>query len=174
MPVALAHAGWVAIELRRRLGDRVPKLVLLDWIVLEAPKPFLDALQGMQSSDRSRQTVEHIFSLWLEGVDNPELHRFVREEMGSYGFDMWARAAREINAAYARAGSPLRALAAIQPPVPVLHLYAQPEDPGYLAAQQSFAASHSWFSVGKLNARSHFPMFEVSNEMVVAIEGFVA
>src|SRR5437867_450967 len=80
VPATLAHAGWVAIELRRRLRERVPKLVLLDWIVLEAPKPFLDALQGMQSSDRWRQTVEHTFSLWLEGVDNPELHRFVREE----------------------------------------------------------------------------------------------
>jgi pimeloyl-ACP methyl ester carboxylesterase len=30
VPVALSHAGWVAIELRRRLGPRIPKLVLLD------------------------------------------------------------------------------------------------------------------------------------------------
>src|SRR5690242_17983577 len=34
VPVATAHAGWIAIELRRRLGpERVPKLVLIDWIV---------------------------------------------------------------------------------------------------------------------------------------------
>ena len=34
VPVALSHAGWAAIELRRRLGpERVPKMVLLDWMV---------------------------------------------------------------------------------------------------------------------------------------------
>lgn len=36
VPVAPSHAGWVAIELCRRMGVRIPKLVLLDWIVLEA------------------------------------------------------------------------------------------------------------------------------------------
>ena len=39
-----------------------------------------------------------------------------------------------------------------------LHRYSQPEDPGYLRAQQSFAATHAWFSVRKLDAHSHFPM----------------
>ncbi|MEM3035141.1 MAG: alpha/beta hydrolase, partial [Candidatus Nitrosocaldus sp.] len=29
IPVALAHAGWIAIELRRRLGALIPKLVLV-------------------------------------------------------------------------------------------------------------------------------------------------
>lgn len=33
--------------------------------------------------------------------------------------------------------SPLQALATLDPPAPVLHVYAQPEDPGYLAAQQA-------------------------------------
>lgn len=37
---------------------------------------------------------------------------------------------REIGVAYAKAGSPLQALANLDPPVPVLHLYAQPDDPG--------------------------------------------
>lgn len=58
--------------------------------------------------------------------------------------------------------------------MPVLHLYAQPEEPGYLAAQQAFAASHPWFQVFKLEARSHFPMYEVPDEMTMAIERFVA
>jgi len=35
VPVALSHAGWVALEVRRRLGpDRVPAVVLLDWMPL--------------------------------------------------------------------------------------------------------------------------------------------
>jgi pimeloyl-ACP methyl ester carboxylesterase len=174
VPVALAHAGWVAIELRRRLGERVPKLVLLDWIVTEPPAAFLDMLKGMQSAQSWRQTVDQIFSQWLHGVNIPPLEKFLHEEMGAYPAEMWARAAREIAAAYAKFGSPLNALAQLSPPVPVLHLYAQPDDPGYLAAQQKFAAAHPWFRAEKLDARSHFPMFEISDKLKQTIEDFVA
>jgi len=41
-------------------------------------------------------------------------------------------------------------------------------------AQQSFAAKHSWFTVLRLNARSHFSMFEVPEAMAAAIEQFVS
>jgi pimeloyl-ACP methyl ester carboxylesterase len=173
IPVALSHAGWVAIELGRRLTDRVPKIVLLDWIVLEPPPPFLGALQGLQSPQQWEQTREQLFGMWLDGLNIPELTRYVREDMGSYGFSMWARAGREISAAYAQAGSPLKALAELDSPLPVLHMYAQPGDPGYLAAQQLFSARHSWFQVEKLDARSHFPMLEVPGAMAATIEHFV-
>jgi pimeloyl-ACP methyl ester carboxylesterase len=86
---------------------------------------------------------------------------------------MLARAGREVSSAYARAGNPLRALAQLQPAVPTLHLYAQPENPMYLQAQQAFAAEHPWFRVQQLQARSHFPMFEVPDVMASAIEAFV-
>jgi pimeloyl-ACP methyl ester carboxylesterase len=174
VPAALAHAGWVAIELRRRLAERVPRIVFFDWIITEAPPPFLEALQALQDPDRWGQTREELFSMWLHGLNVPELTRYVREDMGSYGFEMWARAGREIQSAYTRAGSPLRALAALDPPVQVLHLYAQPEDPGYLEAQRTFAAEHPWFSVRRLGARSHFPMLEVPDEMAPDIEDFIA
>ena len=128
VPVALSHAGWVAIELRRRLGPRIPKLVLLDWIVLEAPPPFLGALQSLQDPAQWHETRDQLFSMWLQGLDILALTRYVREDMGSYPFEMWARAGREISAAYAKSGIPLQALASLDPPVPVLHLYAQPED----------------------------------------------
>jgi pimeloyl-ACP methyl ester carboxylesterase len=78
-----------------------------------------------------------------------------------------------VSGAYARAGNPLRALAQLQPAVPTLHLYAQPEDPMYLQAQQAFAAEHPWFRVQQLQARSHFPMFEAPDVMASAIEAFV-
>src|SRR5713226_6147675 len=161
IPVALAHAGWVAIELRRRLGEQIPKLALIDWIIMEAPVPFLGALQALQDPAQWQQTRDQLFSMWLEGIDNSALINFVRQDMGAHGAAMWGRAGREIASAYGRMGSPLEALSALNPPVPVLHIYAQPTDPGYLTAQQSFAASHSWFHVQRLQARSHFPMFEV-------------
>ncbi|GBC73383.1 1H-3-hydroxy-4-oxoquinaldine 2,4-dioxygenase [archaeon HR04] len=173
IPVALAHSGWIAIELRRRLGLRIPKLILVDWILIEPSQQFLEVLKRMQDPDRWKDAVEAIFSLWLQDVDNPRLINFVRKVMGSYGFDMWARAAREISKAYAESGSPLCALSLLSPSVSVLHIYAQPPDPNYLTIQQEFASSHPWFSVYRLKARSHFPMFEVPDEMAIAIEQFI-
>ena len=174
VPVSMSHAGWVAIELRRRLGPRVPKLVLLDWIILEAPPPFLGALKSLQDPAQWQQTREQLFSMWLHGPSIPALTDYVREDMGSYPFEMWARAGREISAAYEKAGSPLQALASLAPEMPVLHLYAQPADPEYLAAQRSFSAVHPWFQASRLEARSHFPMYEVPDRMALAIERFVA
>lgn len=171
VPVATAHAGWIAIELRRRLAERIPKIILLEWIVFEAPPPFLEVLQALQDPGRWEQAREQLFSMWLTGVANPEVIRLVRE-MATQGFEMWARGAREISAAYQQQGGPLRALARLEQPVPVLHLYAQ-DPPGYLAAQEAFAAEHPWFSVRKVAARSHFPMTEVPDVVATEIEQFV-
>jgi pimeloyl-ACP methyl ester carboxylesterase len=104
-------------------------------------------------------------------VDNPEVIRLVHE-MGNQGFEMWARAGREISAAYQQQGAPLQALSKLETPVPVLHVYAQ-DPPGYLAAQEAFAAEHPWFSVRKVSAHSHFPMTEVPDVVAAEIEQFV-
>lgn len=173
IPVAMSHAGWVAIELRRRLGDRIAKLVLVDWIVTDPPPPFLDALSAMQDPAQALQVRDQLFAMWTAGVEHSGVLRFVREDMGSYLAAMWSRAGREIATAYAREGSPLQVLAALVPLTPVLHLYAQPADPAYLAAQESFAAEHPWFAVLRLDARSHFPAIEVPGKMQHAIEDFV-
>lgn len=173
IPVALSHAGWVAVELRRRLGAQVPALILLDWIVLEPPQAFLDALKGIQSS-AWKESRDALFRMWLEGVDSEEIIRFVREDMGSFGPEMWHRAGWEIANAYARHAYPLRALSSLNPPVPVLHVYSQPADPAYAMAQQSFAADHRWFQVARLEARSHFPTLEVPEAVVEHFERFLA
>jgi len=173
VPVALSHAGWLALELRRRLGERVAGLVLLDWIVLEPPRAFLEALKGLQS-ESWQGSRNSLFRMWLEGVDSEEVIRFVQEDMGAFGQEMWQRAGREIASAYAREGYPLRALSALSPPVPVMHLYSQPEDPAYLMAQQSFAADHPWFQAVKLDARSHFPTLEAPETVALHLERFLS
>lgn len=174
VPVAQAHGGWVAVQLRRRLGERTPKLVLTSWLVLDPPPPFLAALAAMQDPARWQEARAGVFAAWLEGVTHPDTVRFVREVMGSYGFEMVARAGREVAAAYARYGTPLKALATLDPPVPTLHLYGQPPDRGWLAAQEAFAAQHPWFQVRRLEVRSHFPTIEAPAEVAEAIDSFVA
>ena len=173
VPVALAHAGWVAIELKHKLKIQVPKLVLIDWLVAEAPAPFLETLEAMEDRTRWREAVNDLLKSWQKDTNHPRLIQFIRDEIGAYGFEMWARAARTISTAYSVSGSPLGELSALQPPVPVLHLYAQPPDEEYLALQQAFAADNPWFHVQRLAAKSHFPMFEVPTEITSAIEKFV-
>ena len=107
IPVAVAHAGWVAIELRRLLGpERVPGVVLLDWMVLGAPEPFMGALAGLQHPGSWQQVRAALFGMWTEGVDVPAVHECV-ERMGRQGFAMWSRAAREIEAAFTAEPVPL-------------------------------------------------------------------
>ncbi len=115
VPVAAAHAGWVAIELRRRLGERIPKVVLIDWIVTEAPPAFLAGCRAMTDPAQAFAVRDQLFATWTSGVDHSGVHRFVRDDMGDYPEEMWARAGREIGAAYGREGSPLQALAALAP-----------------------------------------------------------
>jgi pimeloyl-ACP methyl ester carboxylesterase len=172
VPVATAHAGWIALELRRRLGpEKVPAIVLLDWMVTGAPPGFLDGLRALQDEATWSAVRESLFQRWTTGVSEPAVHAFVKE-MGKLGFDMWSRAGREIGAAFTEHGSPLAALERLAPSCPTLHLYAQPDDPGFLAAQQSYCAAQPWFQVQKLDARSHFPTLEVPQVVASAITRF--
>lgn len=54
-----------------------------------------------------------------------------------------------------------------------IDLYAQPNDVGYLQAQEEFARAHPWFEVKRLDARAHFPMYELPDEMAADIDEFV-
>ncbi len=173
IPVATAHAGWIAIELRKRLGpEKVPAIVLLDWMVTGAPPGFLDALRGLENEASWSGVRASLFERWTTGVSDPAVHAFVKE-MGKLGFDMWARGGREIGAAFRKHQSPLAFLERMTPPCSTLHLYAQPQDPGFLEAQRSYAASHPWFQVERLDARSHFPTLEAPERVAHAIARFV-
>ena len=174
VPVAASHAGWVAIELRRRLGTRrIPRLVFLDWMVLGAPAPFLDALDGMMAPATTRAIVDQITAMWIAGLQIPALAAYVAS-MAAVSDAMWARAAREIAAAFDTFASPLAAVAALDPPPPTLHLYAQPPEADYLHAQHRFAADHPWFQVARLNAASHFPVFELPDAIAEQLHDFAA
>ena len=74
--VSLAHVGWVAGQLRPRLGRRAPKLVLLDWILLHTP-PFLGPLRALQDPAQWEQTRQQLFFIWVNGLDIAALTQYV-------------------------------------------------------------------------------------------------
>ena len=174
VPVAQAHAGWTAIELRNRLGaDRVPGMISISWSVLGAPPALIAALGALQCARTWEQTRDTLLDMWITGVQDAEVVTFV-QSMADYGFDMWSRAGREIAAQFARFSTPVAALETLDPPCPMLHLYAQPADPDFLAAQQTYAADHRWFSVQQLSGSSHFPTIESPTEVAAAVAHFVS
>lgn len=177
IPIAQAHGGWAAIALRRRLSERVPKMVCISWNPFftsgntVAPS-FLRARRALHDRGRWRETLEQMLTGWLSGAP-ASVERHIRTEMESHGFEDWARAGREISAIYAQDGDPLQALSRLSPPVPVLHVYAEPRTPEYLSAQESFAQDHSWFAVRRLESVSHFPTLEVPDEIAGVITEFI-
>ena len=127
--VAQAHGGWPAIRLRRRLGDRVTKIVVLSWLVLDPPPPVMAVFDMLQDPQRWRQGLDQLLAGWLAGASD-DVAGWVRGETGSYGFDMWSRAARAVTADYAQRGSPLRAAAELDHMPAMLHLFSSRAPPG--------------------------------------------
>jgi hypothetical protein len=91
-PRSCSWTGWCSIPLRR---SSTP-------------------LQALQAPDRWQQTRDQLFALWLTGAP-ARVEDQIRREMGGYGFEMWARAGREIAAAYSRHGSLLHMLSSLPP-----------------------------------------------------------
>ena len=171
IPLGSAHSGWVAIELRRRLGHRIRGIVALEWLILGLPPQLREALEGMQSSERWRNVVDGMHERWLNGAQNPELQRFLRLGIAT-GFPMWSRAGREIMAAYREEPIPFEVWRRMG--IPVLHLYSQAPDDSYPAKLKQLEQYHTWFSAHRLASRTQFSMFEASAEIAGAIEQFVS
>jgi pimeloyl-ACP methyl ester carboxylesterase len=162
----------VALALRARLGDRIPQLVLIDWLVLDVPPSFRASLAAMKDPARCRAALDELFTRWTPPGSPPAVTDYVRRVMAAAPDVMWARAARAIEGAYARTGSPLAALARLAPPPPTLHVYAIPKDEEFLSAQTAFAARHPWFHVERLTSGTHFPTLDAPDALAEAIARF--
>jgi pimeloyl-ACP methyl ester carboxylesterase len=171
--IAASHAGWIGINLRRRAGQRMVGLVALSWMVLGAAPPFLAALKQLRQEARWQQVRDELFGMWRgEGKNSGVEEQIAR--MNRYGASTWNKAGREITAAYARYGSPIAALSAFHPPLPTLHIYAQPTDPAGVQAQREWARSEPWFEVQRVEAHSHFPQFEPPEHVAELISSFAS
>lgn len=173
IPCAASHSGWVAIELRRALRERVLAIVHLDWMLVEPSAAYMELIAQLRSPATWEHARDALFQIWRAGSELPEIADAL-EVMRHQDAPMWMRSGREIAAAYGEHGSLLRALAELHPPPRVLHLYGQPPAEDYLRAQQRFAAEHDWFDVARLPARTHFSMLETPDAVVSAITGLAA
>ncbi|MDX1934985.1 MAG: alpha/beta hydrolase [Capsulimonadales bacterium] len=175
IPVTMSHSGWIGILLRRHYGpEKVPAIVHTDWIVVPPPPEYMGLVDGLADPNAWEGARDILFNIWLEDSDNEAVNRFVKEEMGGYGADIWNRSGRVIGSCLRDNGSALEALSKLNPLAPTLHVYAQPKDPGYKAAQEQFGQANPWYEIAFLpEAKSHFPAFEVADEMATAIDTFV-
>ncbi len=169
--VAHGQAGWPAIELRRRLSERIAGMVLIDWQVFPAHPRLLAQLRALSDAMRWRRTLDAMIEEWFDGLSDRRLRR-IMGEMRFRGHDLWSRAARAIAASYAGGRSPLQALAAIEPP-PVLHLAAGAADDDDLDMLHAFADLHPWYDVERITERGHLPMFAAPELLSATIERFV-
>ena len=175
IPVAISHAGRIAVELRRALADRIVKLVLTDWnFILDPPPEYRAALEAFRHRDQWEASLQGLFATWIAESDSQELISHIRGEMGAFGFEHWSRALREIGAAYDAYGNPLAHLTSLDRPAPAIHLYTQPRTPAYAQGQAEFAKEHPWFRPHLMQAVSHFPTVEAPQETAAAILDFAA
>lgn len=176
IPIAQGQAPWVAVEMHRRLSERMPKMVASSWPVISPrgnplASRFLNAIRAVQYYERWREGAEQLLTMWLSGAP-ASVEAQIREQMLLQGYETWSRAGREILAMYALEGEPLRVLSDFSPPVPVLHVYSQPRAPEFLSVQEAFAREHPWYSVHRLDGVSQFPSLEVPDEMAGVIRDF--
>lgn len=178
--VSVAHAGWIAVELRRRLGDRIPKMVFLDWIIIEPPLIFFETLEKMQKPDEWKRARDALFAGW--SLDDSNLVKPFEQFMSDYDFDMWSRAGREIGKSYQEFGSALQVLQTLNPAPTVLNLYSptqaknlygNEDDSSYFEAQQNFATNNPWFHFRRLSSKSHLPSVEIPQEVADFVESFI-
>jgi pimeloyl-ACP methyl ester carboxylesterase len=171
MPVAQAHASWIALELARRLGERVPAIVATSSMMFAPPPPFAGMLAGLQDAERFAATRDRLVGMWLEGGPN-DVVTTIKGMTERYGLEMWSRGAREIASSFASHETFTSAASRLSPVRPVLHLFAQPRAPEYLAAHEAFARDHAWFRFKRLDGATHFPTLEAPDAVLEAIDAF--
>jgi len=170
--VTQAHGGWPAIRLCRRLGHRVNKIVFLSWQVLDPPPQFMTVFGMLQDPERWRQGLDGLLAGWLAGAPE-DVAEWARRETGSYGFDMWSRAARAVTSDYSQYSNPLRAATELDQKPDMVHVFSQPRAAEFLAGQQKFSAANPWFSVKRLDGVTHFPALEIPDATAAEIENFL-
>ena len=159
--VSSSHGGWANIEACQRLGaSRVPKIVLVSWLLTEPSQGIVNMCQQLQEPDRWEAARDGFFKVALGDSDNQDIKNHFKNEMMTFGQPYWNRTGREMGGSYEKWKSVGDRLAALDEPRPIAHLYSLPHDPAYVRANHAFAESHPWFVPVRVPAETHFPVLE--------------
>jgi pimeloyl-ACP methyl ester carboxylesterase len=172
--VSTSHGCWVNIDVHDRLGARsLGRTVVIDWLM----RPF----EGFHAQIRegcAPETVvaarQSLFDEWTEGTDCLDVIDHVNREMTWFGEEMWMRACREIQRAYAEWGDPLKRMSALTDRLRVRHIYSQPLAPAYREFQEDFARQNGWFDPVHIPGQTHFPTLESPAAVADAVRAFYA
>ncbi|MBW1640070.1 alpha/beta fold hydrolase [Microbacterium resistens] len=166
VPLSHAHGGWVGLEMAERLGpDRVPAVILLDLIMTAPPAEFAAGVAALQDRASWKAARDGLLQSWLDGSTNQAVLDHVRFDAGGFGYDMWARSGREVQAAYAQWGSPMGRMSRLSEPRPIRHVFSHPKDEAYDRLHAEYAAANPWFSYARLDGETHFPGIELPGEV---------
>ncbi|MEU9805886.1 alpha/beta hydrolase [Mycobacterium sp. NPDC050853] len=175
VPVAHAHAGWTALELAELLGAvRVPSVMIVDLIMTPAPAEFLSGIRAFRDPEGWQSSRLGFLRAWLAGSGNAAVNRHIRSEMGGFGFDVWARAGRVIEDAYATWGSPMSRMEKLTESRPVHHIFCNPERTAYDDLHDEFRSRNPWFSYTRLAGTTHFPQLELPAQAAKEIDTLIS
>jgi len=159
--VSSSHGGWANIEACQRLGaSRVPKVVLVSWLLTEPSQGIINMCQQLQDPNGWEAARDGFFKVALGNSDNQDIANHFATEMTSFGQPYWNRTGREMGDSYQTWKSVGDRLAALDEPRPIAHLYSVPQDAAYVRANRAFAESHPWFVPVRVPAETHFPVLE--------------
>ncbi|WP_158736057.1 alpha/beta fold hydrolase [Alteribacillus sp. YIM 98480] len=175
IPVSTSHGGWANLEITERLGtQRVPKSILIDWIMVEAMEEFTKNLKEIQNLETWFMGRQSLFNHWIGVSHNQTVKDHLDIEMASWGYDMWERACRQIEKGYQIWGSPLNRMASLPEKRPIVHIYSQAAVEGYEEIQKNYKEEHPWFDFIVVPGDTHFPTLESPEAVVNHINEFVS
>ncbi|MDE1180511.1 alpha/beta hydrolase [Paraburkholderia sp.] len=172
--VSHSHGCWVNIEICERLGyATLDKTVLIDWLM--EPHPGFDRqLADGQDIELYAAGRKSMADEWASKTDNEDVLNHIYNEMPSFGGAMWRRACREIAKGYAKWGSPLERMSALERKPAVAHIFSQPLAQAYRDMQADFAKLNPWFTPVYIAGETHFPSLENGPQVAAAILAHLA
>lgn len=170
VPVAVAHASWISIDLVESLKNRIPAVIFLDWIMNEPEPEFFDLIRDMQKEESWQPARDALYEYWLAESDSPVMIHHLKTEMAESSYQLWRLAGQVIADAYHKYGSPLQRLEKLKNPPQATHIYSLDRSDNYLALQECFSGKHDFFQVRRLEkARTHLAVLERPEEVLEEI-----
>lgn len=170
VPVAVAHASWISIDLVENLKNRIPAVIFLDWIMNEPEPEFFNSIRDMQNEECWQQARDALYEYWLAESDSPVMIHHLKTEMAESSYQLWRLAGQVIADAYHKYGSPLQRLEKLKNPPQATHIYSLDRSDNYLALQECFSGKYDFFQVRRLEkARTHLAVLERPEDVLEEI-----